>query len=191
MDVRKDSAMVRKIAIHQPNLVPWLPFFEKIRSVDLFVILSHCQFTSENYQNRFRANSNWFTMSIVRDGHMRLIKDKRYLKPHEDWKRIKKSWPKLEMFDEHISNSLFLTNMGIIKQACKFLGIETEIVTDYETHLRGNDRLIDICKTFGAQKYLSGIGANKYLDKHLFERAGIDVEIQSERTYQRSLAEIL
>ena len=41
------------ITIHQPNFMPWYPFFEKIQQADIFVLLGHCQFEKNGFQNRF------------------------------------------------------------------------------------------------------------------------------------------
>ena len=54
------------ISIHQPNFMPWNPFFEKIQQSDLFVFLTHCQFEKGGYQNRFNYNNKWYTMSTSR-----------------------------------------------------------------------------------------------------------------------------
>lgn len=180
------------IAIHQPNLCPRAAYFEKMAQSDLFVTLGHCQFSDTVYQHRFRADNSWFTMSVKHRGYGGLITEKKYDRPHEDWTRIKKSWPKLEIFDSHISDSLYLMNIHIIHHAKVLLGVKTEIVHDYETHLRGTDRLIDICKTYGATKYLSGISGKNYLDFKLFEQEEIEVIFQDEKKMdKRALVEVL
>jgi hypothetical protein len=52
------------LSIHQPNFLPWYQYFEEIQSCDVFVILKHCQFEKNNYQNRFSFNNEWQTMSV-------------------------------------------------------------------------------------------------------------------------------
>ncbi len=41
-----------------------------------------------------------------------------------------------------------------------------------------SERLVDICRHFGASRYVSGDAAQSYLDVPLFEREGIRVEWQ-------------
>ena len=53
-----------RLAIHQPNFMPWYPFFEKIKNCDKFIMLTHCQFEKNGYQNRFNLNDKWYTMSV-------------------------------------------------------------------------------------------------------------------------------
>ena len=78
-----------KIAIHQPNFMPWYPFFEKIRSADVFVILTHCQFEKNNFQNRFNMLDRWNTMSVNKG--LEPIQNKKYLEPQRDWNKIKEN----------------------------------------------------------------------------------------------------
>ena len=154
-----------KVSIHQPIFFPWYPFINKIESVDTFVILAHCQFEKNGYQNRFSYNDKWNTMSVKRG--LEPIVDKIYLNPIGDWNRIKSNNLNykniLDLFDEWI---------------CKLLSIDTQIVMDYETDLKSTHRLVDICKTNNASQYLSGLSGKDYLDLQLFKNENMDVVFQ-------------
>jgi len=169
-----------KVAIHQPNFLPWWPFFEKMAKADVFVVLRHCQFEKNNFQNRFQYRGNWLTMSTY--SGLDPIFDKKYVSPEKDWKRIKDKLKDkkeiLEKFDGLVSGSLWETNYKIINSAAELLGIKTKIILDEPTELKSTERLVDICKKLGATKYISGSGAKKYLDCSAFESASIDVEFQ-------------
>lgn len=181
-----------KVSIHQPNFFPYFPFFQKVQQSDLFVILGNCQFEKNNYQNRFQFNKQWFTMSV--NSGLQPIADKRYVNHIYDWEKLKRSFPNhdLSIFDKCISDNLLQTNTRIIKKACELLGIKTKIVGDFPTKLYGTARLVDICKYYGATKYLSGISGKKYLELSLFEKAGIEVVFQNESSMNRkALIEIL
>ncbi|MBI4640810.1 MAG: WbqC family protein, partial [Candidatus Tectomicrobia bacterium] len=39
------------IAIHQPQYLPWLGYFDKIDQADIFVILDTVQYTKNEWQN--------------------------------------------------------------------------------------------------------------------------------------------
>jgi hypothetical protein len=41
-----------RIAIHQPQYMPWLPYFQKIDSCDLFVCLDQVAYQKNGLQNR-------------------------------------------------------------------------------------------------------------------------------------------
>lgn len=174
------------VSIHQPNFCPWAAYFEKIAECDIFVILSNCQFEKNNYQNRFFSDK-WYTMRVF-SGMTTLIKDKKYVDPDTDWKKITDKFDKLNVFDPCISENLLSTNAFIIKEACRILGIKTKIVLDYKTELKGTDRLVDICKSNNATKYISGPSGKNYLDLPKFG----DIEvIFKESKDKRPLHELL
>tara|TARA_A100001011_G_C14290135_1_gene835784 strand:- start:781 stop:1344 length:564 start_codon:yes stop_codon:yes gene_type:complete len=168
-----------RIAIHQPNFIPWYPFFEKIQNVDRFIILTQCQFEKNNFQNRFSFNDKWHTMSVKKG--LESIDKKLYINFEKDWNKIKTNLNKyddiLSKLDNCISENLAKTNICIIRKMCELLDIKTDIVTDYPTSLKSTDRLIDLCKYYGGTEYLSGSGAKTYLNTNKFKN--IKVEFQN------------
>jgi hypothetical protein len=61
------------VAIHQPNFLPWLGFFDKLARADVFVLLNSVQFprTSKGtWINRVKllvgGEARWATVPIVR-----------------------------------------------------------------------------------------------------------------------------
>jgi hypothetical protein len=169
------------VAIHQPNFFPWLPFFEKVKQADVFVVLKHCQFEKNNYQNRFEYQGRWHTMSVNKG--LEPIERKTYVSYEKDWAKIKANLRNkkaaLKDFDECFGCSLYETNHAIILKAMQKLEINTRVECDWPTELVGTDRLVDICKAFNASTYLAGQGGKKYMDLSKFEEAGIKVEFQT------------
>jgi len=166
------------VSIHQPNFFPWYPFFKKMEQADVFVILTHCQFEKNGYQNRFHHDDKWYTMSVNKG--LDLIHEKTYLNYEKDWKRIKtslKQFP-IEQFDSDFGYSLWMTNTLIINRLTEILNIRTRVVIDYPTELTKSNRLVDICKRYNATQYLAGRGSKNYMDIEPFERAGIEVIYQ-------------
>jgi len=166
------------ISIHQPNFLPWYQYFEKISNCDVFVILKYCQFEKNNYQNRFFFNNDWQTMSVNK-GNDPII-DKKYIQSNYDWNKIKKRLFKYEkqlsIFDNNITDNLAETNISIIVKICDILQIKTKIVYDYPSNLSKTERLLDLCKFYGASKYLSGPSGINYLNLNLFQDEKIDVK---------------
>ena len=168
--------MPKIVSIHQPNFMPWTPFFEKIAQSDVFVILGYCDFEKNNFQNRFQYNDSWHTLSVEKT--RKHIVDKKYINPEFDWMKIKKRIHNrpLCMFDDLIQESVYQTNVGIIKRVCKLLDIDTEIVADFDTPLLRTERLVELCEAFGCETYLSGPSGKKYLELEKFLFRGIQVE---------------
>lgn len=178
-----------RVSIHQPNFVPWYPFFQKIKEVDKFIILKECQFEKNGYQNRFNFNDKWYTMSVKKG--LEPIRDKVYIDPKNNWDKIKNSLPKyksiLDEMDKCIGENLAATNFCIIANFCEMLGIDTELEVDQPTDLVSTERLLDICKSWGATEYLSGIGGKDYLDVKLFNDNGIKVVFQEDMDRRHTL----
>ena len=66
-----------KITIHQPEHFPYIGFFQKMESADLFVILDDVQYTKNNFQNRNKfKNKNILLLANNFDGVSRLNLDK-------------------------------------------------------------------------------------------------------------------
>lgn len=168
------------ITIHQPNFIPWYPFFQKMEQADLFILLGNCQFEKNGFQNRFYLNNIWNTLS-VKKGVENII-DKKYSNFEYEWKKIKKRLFKyndtLNNLDEYIGGNLYNTNKNIIQHFSQLLNITTPIVEDFPTNLASTERLIILCKEYGATKYLAGQGSKNYLDISLFEKENIEVIFQ-------------
>lgn len=172
-----------RVAIHQPNLVPWRPFFAKMASVDIFVILIHCQFNREHFQHRFKYQDRWYTMGVRDVRHPDLIKNRLYSDPQDDWAKIKRRLPQFkawfDQFDDCIQPELWRTNLSIILRIAKALNVKTEIVCDPTPSCTGTDRLVEICHSLHATTYLAGRSGTKYMEWEKFEQAGIAVEHQT------------
>ena len=141
------------LAAHQPNLIPWLPFFRKIALSDKFVILRYVQFEKNGFQNRFNHKDKWMTMP-VKSG-LETLAEKVYVN----------------------GNNLVETNMLLIWGFCAMLGIDrNKIVFDGSDLPSGTDRLIELCIKHECDEYLTNPDAEqKYLDVKKMEDAGIKV----------------
>jgi len=149
--VRRARYLSMRIAIHQPNFIPWFPFFEKMEKCDKFVILGHCQFEKNGFQNRAKVCGKWWT-NPVKHGLINII-DKEYSD----------------------GTPLMPLNMSWIKVIAKTLGIDTsKIVYDFPTMKKGTARILEICHHYKADEYLAHEDAPaKYLDIKVLEKYGI------------------
>jgi hypothetical protein len=175
------------LTIHQPNFMPWYPFFQKMEQADIFIVLQHCQYEKNGYQNRFNINNKWCTMS-TRRGKQPII-DKAYVNPIRDWQKIKTNLPQyqhvLELFDSCISESLSATNIAIIQKIRDLLNINTRIVFDFQTELRATDRLVNLCNFYNAETYISGLSGKNYLELEKFKEKNINIIFQEEKNMKK------
>src|SRR5207253_7130508 len=60
-----------RVAIHQPQFLPWLGYLDKIDQADLFVVLENVQFKKNEWQNRNRIRTaqgwQWMTVPVLHD----------------------------------------------------------------------------------------------------------------------------
>ena len=187
-----------RVAIHQPQYLPWLGYFDKIDQVDLFVILDNVQFKKNEWQNRNRIKSaqgwQWMTVPVLHH-HPENICDVQ-INNREDWNR--KHLHALEInyrrapffrnyhpFFQDLYNKEWLTldvlNRTTVEFLMEALGIKRPVLLASRMKLRDEptDRLIDICRVVGADTYLTGKGGENYLALDRFEEANLQVVYQN------------
>jgi hypothetical protein len=188
-----------RIAIHQPQFLPWLGYLDKIDRAGLFVVLDSVQFKKNEWQNRNRirtaAGWQWVTVPVLHDFGQR-IQDVR-IDQKTDWRA-----KHLRALDIHYARAphraaldglraiygqpwerLADLNLAVIRWLLDGFGITTPLRLSSEMQLpeEPTERLIAICRAVGATSYLAGAGAKGYLDAGKFEQAGIAVEAQDFR----------
>ncbi len=185
------------VAVHQPQYLPWLGYFDKIDQAEAFVLLDNVQYKKNEWQNRnrIRTAQGWQWISVpVLNQFGQQIKDVR-INNRVRWKKkhfhaLLYNYSKSPYFNEHRPffertfnrdwQYLLDINTHMIKYLVGALGINTEIVIASDLNVRNHptERLIDICKALGADTYLAGIGGYKYMDMERFKQAGIEVIFQ-------------
>ncbi len=189
------------IAIHQPNFLPWMGYFFKMSQADAFVFYDTAQYTQPSFIKRVKIHTNQgldqeMYISIPLRKHKRLVPI-RTLQMHQkiDWPsliraQLENAYKKAPFFDQLIPliDRFFLHHpedanfsrytMEIIKYIASMLGIKTTYSKTSDMHFstKSTEALIDITRAVGGDKYLSGMGAKKYLDEPLFKNADILLE---------------
>lgn len=189
------------IAIHQPNYLPYLGFFDKMKKADVFVIYDDAQFNKEDFQHRnmIRIYHGWKWLTVPVDRQHIPIKDIRIknelLYKGVNWKEshlrdIKDNYKNAPFFDSYIKeleviydnkyNKLVDLNMDIIYFLKNAFGIDTKIVFSSELGLksRSTEKLVEVVELLDGETYLSGPAGRDYLDIDLFKNKGIKVEFQ-------------
>ena len=166
------------VSIHQPEHFPYMGFFQKMKAADLFVILDDVQYTKGNFQNRNRfkninGDDEWFTISLEKKPHHKLISN---LKTNDtiNWREkiIKQLYHNfnIDFSDIYSSSNLIDINLESINYCRKKLNINTPLIISSTLNIKtkGSQKLSDICNELNATEYISGQGAKKYIDKTLF-----------------------
>ena len=194
------------VAIHQPHYLPWLGYFSRMASADLFVLLDHVQFERSNYQNRTRVRIDgeprWLSVPVEQRSREESIADKRIdngLEGPRHWSRshfltlrhayreaphLRACLPGLEAIYRTRFEKLVDLNAALLEFLRDALRIRTPLVRSSTLGAHGakSELVLDICRRVGARALLVGLGGSRaYLDREAFARAGISLVLQEFR----------
>lgn len=187
------------IAIMQPTFLPWIGYFAMIERVDAFIFLDQVQFEQRSWQSRNKIKLHdqihYLSLSCKKSPQKTLLKDIR-LSDEEKWrqkmiKTLHHAYAKsvnyqryFYLFEEKLNahSKLCELNIDLITQFCQDLSIKTPLYRASNLNLhpaKREDLLLQICKLFKTQIYLSPEGSKNYLQsdyaKKIFEDAGIKI----------------
>ena len=185
------------LAIHQPQYMPWLGYFHKMASADMFVLLDNVQYKKNEWQhrNRIRNSQGWQWLSVPtthtfgqRINEVVVMQNGTWQKKH--MRSLEMCYAKARYYAEYIHlfadyysqkhATLDSVTVGSVKLLSGIMKIATpiEISSAYDFPGTSTERLVNICRHFGADTYLAGVGGRDYMDISLFEKEGIAVEFQ-------------
>jgi hypothetical protein len=187
------------LSAHQPAYLPWLGYFDKIARADVFVYLDTVQFEKNSFINRNRIKTPhgglWLTIPVKTKGHIGGTLSTTEIDDSQRWrakhlKTIRMNYGKAARFDEcfpKIEALLAIPESNLAKFCLRqlhfwldVLSIKTRIVPSSELTISSSksDLVLDLCRHFGARRYLSGEQGRDYLVETDFREAGIAVDYQ-------------
>lgn len=166
----------------------------------MYVFLDNVQFEQRSWQCRNRIKSPakplWLTVPTrhtdlqCRISDVEIDNSKPWRRQH--WNALATSYRRAPYFKEHSAffNSVYeqewiklvSLNIHIIKYLASQLGLKAVFVQASKLGLEGKrtNLLLEICKVFAADRYVSSIGAKDYMKedgaKEIFQEAGVTVE---------------
>lgn len=192
-----------KCAIMQPTYLPWSGYFNLIASVDRFVFLDNVQFERQSWQSRNRIllqGQEHLLVVPVEKAPLRtpiskiVISDSCGNWRSDQWKTLCSAYAKsshgselLELLEPFYmvdtgQTGLADWNRQIIECVARALVLETVFLWASDLICEGDriQRLVAICESVGASRYLSPIGATGYLEDGGFSNAThVSLEVQS------------
>ena len=183
------------ISIHQPQYVPWIPYFSKIHQADLFVLLDDVQYQKNGMQNRnFILSQNGTTrITLAVKGNFgdkinqMLLFNKRDLSKH--WKTIEQAYKKAPFFSELQPqlSKLYAHDYNLLEEFCSdliiliwnYIGIKTKIIKSSDIEKQGEKSalILSICQQLNATEYISGSGGFDYIDQQSFADANVRLKL--------------
>ena len=185
-----------KIGIMQPYFLPYIGYFQLLNAVDKYVIYDNIQYTKKGWINRNRILQNGkdllITVPVEKDSDYLDIKDRLVSNGFDRQKllnQIREVYRKAPYFDSVIpfiesiikldENNLFLYIYNSVKTVCEYLNIDTEIIIsstlDIDHSVKGQYKVISICKKLGATDYYNAIGGQELYNVEDFKKENIDL----------------
>src|SRR6266481_95426 len=186
---------MRSVAIMQPYFLPYIGYFQLLAAVDKFVVLDDVNYINRGWVNRNRLLLNGvahsFTVPLRGASQNRLICDIE-LVGEQGWRdklmrTIRQAYGQAPCFaqvsallesmvnypsvrlDEFLLNSLC--------EIVRYLSLEGEIVSTSRVYknanLKGQERILDICRQERADVYINPIGGVVLYDRPSFLQQGI------------------
>lgn len=188
-----------RVAIHQPNFLPWLGFFHKALHVDVFVLLDDIVFTnSPKYENHalLRVPSGTCMLTLPLSHHCGCLFNEVTIVGVNTAKLLRTVrnayakapffthlWPHLEGLFLRREKNLVVLNTSLIEWVVSLLGgpkLVRSSALGCGSGEGGTQRIVRLCRILGATTYLSGRGKGsaRYVQPEVFETAGVKVEWQ-------------
>lgn len=183
--------------IMQPYFMPYLGYWQLIGAVDRYVIYDDVNFISRGWIHRNRiliqGQPHYYNLPCRGLSQNRLIGE---LEVDTDRKRreeaLKTLWlnyKKAPHFEETYAlmervfasceTGLALFLKESIQEVCAYLGIRTELLLSSEIEkapgLRGEEKILEICKRVGADTYVNAIGGKALYHAARFEEEQIQL----------------
>lgn len=188
------------VAGHQPNYLPWLGFFDKIRRSDLFIIEDNVQFERQGFTSRNRILTSdgvkWLSVPVEHANKPLLINEVKIANESEPdwgkrhWLTLKHNYCKApfwsefsEFFEQTYDKQwtmLIDLNMHLIRGIMRFLKIDKPLVMSSSLGAQGKktELIIAQCKKLGADIQLAGNGCKDYIEDNRFKEEGIKLVFQ-------------
>ncbi|TFD86363.1 hypothetical protein E3T51_14235 [Cryobacterium serini] len=183
------------VAIMQPYFLPYIGYFQTMLAVDKYVVYDDVQFIKGGWINRnnllINGQKRLFTISLAGASANKSINA---ISVGDDFVKFRRTVvmnyarapflePVLEMLDEILNFddrnlAQFIGNS--LEVVRNYLGITTEILYSSalpgDAELKGEARVIAICKRLDAKTYVNSIGGMDLYARENFQANGIDLK---------------
>jgi hypothetical protein len=185
------------VSINQPAYLPWLGYFHRIAVSDLHIVLDHVQFEKNSFTNRNRVRTRedwcWLTVPLKTKGkfgdlpinRLEIVDDSRWDEKH--WATLRLNYAKAPYFAQHapffekVYGQRWDSFIDLVWQITRYLleafNITTPLLFSSAMKVEGrkDELVLNLCRSVGANVYLSGPLGRNYLREELFQEAGVNV----------------
>ena len=196
------------VSIHQPQFIPWVHYFTKIRYSDIFIILDDVDYHKGGLQNRNQVilqGQKYILTVPVKKGESKQINEIKICYQNSWQKKMLRTIVQLYKKENHFeelfiefskiinSSPVYMCDLNkkLLLWALDHLKISTKVIMSSDLKVGDNStqKLINLCHSVKGTTYLSGQGGKAYLDEHKFENQNIKLEyvdFSSDHFYNKS-----
>ncbi len=186
------------LGMMQPYFFPYLGYWQLMNMVDEYIIYDDVNYIKKGWINRNRIKINetptYMGISIRKASQNKLINELEIAMKKEDResliRKVKCAYLKapyaknvLKLFEDvlfcektNLAEFLAYTN----RRTAEYMGITTRILSATEMKLdhthKADQRILDICRERGMDRYVNAIGGKELYSKQRFKEAGIELE---------------
>jgi len=207
--LRKGDPDRVKLGIMQPYLFPYVGYFQLIHAVDAFVVYDDVAFIKQGWINRNRILINgqpaYFTVPVKHASSFALIRDTSIDDDPQNARWVEKTlktidnayrrapefarvFPIVDAVLRSPTRRVADLAVASIKAVMHLLDLKTAWVESSarygNTHLKGEDRVLAICKAHGATDYVNVAGGRELYSPERFAAEGIRVHFIQPRPFQ-------
>ena len=190
------------VVVSQSMYFPWVGMLEQIRLADIYVHYDDVQFSKGSFTNRVQVkqangSTEWMTVPLAnlrlgqKISDVAIVSQDQWVDSHlEILRRSFDSAPHAQAALDVATTVLMRPYRTIAELArASMLAVASYYELDRGTRFvdsaqlggagKGSQRVVDLVKSLGGTRYITGHGALKYLDHELFEREKIKVSYMS------------
>lgn len=187
-----------KLGIMQPYFLPYIGYWQLLNEVDKYVIYDDVNFIKRGWINRNRILVNnkitYFNLPMIGASSSKLINQIRvnndFKIMNKKLKTIERAYKKSPYFNEvypiikeillYDDDNIALFIKNSMKIICEYLNIKTDIILSSDLKkdntLRGQDKVLAICKILNASEYYNAIGGMELYSFDDFNKEGIQLK---------------
>ncbi len=183
---------MKTVAVMQPYFFPYIGYWQLIEAVDIFVIFDNVDFIVRGYVNRNeillqgrrhritlpvkKASQNKKIVSIERaEGVEKIVETVAHAYAKAPYFEENFGWLKERLTNPETNLAKYLgenlrdlsARLGCATQFCYAGDIQGE------SDLKGEEKIIDLCRRLSATRYINPIGGKALYDKERFAREGV------------------
>lgn len=190
-----------KVGIMQPYFLPYIGYWQLMHHVDIFVVYDDIEYTKKGWinRNRFLVNGQpeTFTLPLKKDSDFLSVSERRLsegfsVEKVKVMRRMEAAYRNAPYFQEgkelladifaSSEDNLFRFIYQSIEHVRARLGMTNRLVISsmlgVPRQLKGQAKVIAICKALGATDYINPIGGVDLYDEQAFSAEGIQLHFQ-------------